>query len=99
MHQAITLSVLIVLSLILLSPAAATAASDGNWGRGVGLLAGPILFSYLATALVYYPTRILSGAGKVAGFAKTRLHYVGLVVGLLAVFGQVGRMVAQSGSA
>ena len=77
MHQSIALAIAILAIVFLLGPEAAYMASIGNWGGGLGLLLGPLFFFYLVTAIVYFPARLLRGRDKVAGFARTRLQYVG----------------------
>lgn len=91
MHHAIAFGILLVLLLPFKAAPAVQIASAGGWGYALGYFLGPILFFYGITAIVYYATRWLRGADKVARFSTTKLHYVGLAFVVLSLLGQRGQ--------
>lgn len=92
MHQAISLSILLAIAVLLNAPLAARMAADGNWGEAVGnVFFGPIVFFYIVHSLIYYAVRILRGPSAVAAYAASKLNYIAFVISLLGILGAVAQ--------
>lgn len=96
MHQLICVGVLLTLSFLLNAPLAARMASDGNWGEGLGILIGPLVFFYLVHVPLYYAVRLVRGAA-LASFTRSKLNYIAAVVGLAGILGTLAQRVPHAG--
>lgn len=88
MHQAISLTLLIVAMLVLYGKSAAVSASHGNWGEPLGLFITPVLLFFLVQAVIFFGMRLFRTKVEHT-FTTSRANYVSLAVALLAVFGQL----------
>lgn len=91
MHQWISLAILTVINLVATTSIMARMSGDGFWGGALGTFFTPYLFFYLTTAILYYPLRLMLGRERMASFAATKMHYAGLLVGILGVLGSIGQ--------
>ncbi|WP_315836532.1 hypothetical protein [Bradyrhizobium prioriisuperbiae] len=88
MHQAISLTILIVAMLILYGKSTAVSVSHGNWGEPLGLFVSPVLLFFVVQAVIFFGMRLLRKKVEHT-FTTSRANYVSLVIALLAVFGQL----------
>lgn len=88
MHQAISVSILLAIAVLLNAPLAAKMATNGNWGEAIGsVLFGPLVFFYVVHSLIYYAVRFLRGKSAVAAYSASKLNYIALVISLLGILG------------
>lgn len=86
MHQAISLTILVVAMLVLYGKSAAVAASHGNWGEPLGMFVWPVLLFFLVQAVIFFGMRLLRSKVEHT-FTTSRANYVSLAIALLGVFG------------
>lgn len=66
------------------------AASDGNWGDGVGaLFLGPLVFFFLVHTIFYLGTRILRGKASVASYVSTKINCLSALTTIMAAIAVV----------
>jgi hypothetical protein len=88
MHQLISFAVVFAIAVALNLRSAAIAASNGNWGEGLGnLVFAPLVFFYGVYTILFFAVRLLRGKDAVAAYSASRLNYIAAGITLLGVLG------------
>lgn len=84
--QQLSSLVMVLVTLMILSAGFVTgAASDGNWGEGVGaLFIGPIVFFFIAHTILYLGARLVRGKDGVASYTASKINRIAALMTILA---------------
>lgn len=88
MRQAISVSILVVVGVLLNATYAAKMTAVGNWGEAIGsLFFGAIVLFYIIHSLIYFTVRLLSRSKAIAGYTASKLNYIACGITLLGILG------------